>query len=303
MLQRLSSLLVCPRCRGPLAQTADDGRLRCSTCNVGFAVRGNIPRMTEGTEWNDPRMSAEWEAQSRARAQYTDAVSILNRWELQVLPRLVDWLGDVRGPILDVGCGVGHLGSALVALGGPEVELIGTDFQAELLAEVGKGYAGLVEADVHHLPFHDGAFAGIVASNSLHHFPDAERAMSEIARVLKPGGVFVAYDPRFLAPLELLKKRLRRNDKAFTEDHKAFRIDEYRQLLGSSGLQVTDVSCTDPFGILLATGLDYLKAGRLGLADPLARTFASIDRRLAGRAGHTPLGLMLSGRAVKALSA
>lgn len=127
--------------------------------------------------------------------------------------------------------------------------------------------------------------------------------MVEIARVLRPGGVFVAYDPRFLAPLEMLKKRLRKNDPAFTEDHKAFRIDEYRQLLGSSGLSVTDVSCTDPIGILLATGLDYLKAGRFGLADPLARTLATVDRRLAGRAGHTPLGLMLSGRAVKSMSA
>jgi SAM-dependent methyltransferase len=282
-----------------LADVPAAERLRCTTCNVVFAVRGNIPRMTEAADWADPRMSAEWEAQSRARAQYIDNVSILNRWELQVLPRLVDWLGDMHGPILDVGCGVGHLGNALFAAGRSEVELVGTDFQAELLEEVGTGYLGLVEADVHHLPFRDAAFAGIIASNSLHHFPDPERAMSEIARVLRPGGVFVAYDPRFLAPLEALKKRLRRNDRAFTEDHKAFRLDEYRTLLGSSGLCVTEVSCTDPLGILLATGLDYLKAGRFGLAEPLAKTLAKVDRHLAGRARHTPLGLMLSGRAVK----
>lgn len=302
MLEILSSLLVCPRCRGSLSESPDRSTLRCAKCSVDFAVRGNIPRMTDGAEQRDARMSAEWEAQALARPQYTDRVSILNSWELEVLPRFVDWLGDVRGPVLDVGCGVGHLGASLTAIGRTDVQLIGTDFQPELLQEVGSGYLGLLEADVHHLPIRDGAFAGVIASNSLHHFPDPERAMVEIARVLKPGGVFVAYDPRFLAPLEMLKKRLRKNDPAFTEDHKAFRIDEYRQLLGSSGLSVTDVSCTDPIGILMATGLDYLKAGRFGLAAPLAKAFAGVDRRLAGRAGHTPLGLMLSGRAVKSLS-
>jgi len=285
-----------------LADASAEALLRCVGCGATYPVRGNAVFLTDGTERDDPRMSAEWEAQSSARAQYTDPASILNSWELQVLPRLVDWLGEVRGPILDVGCGVGHLGTAMTVVDRKDVELIGTDFQAELLAEVGAGYLGLIQADVHHLPIRDGAFAGVIASNSLHHFPDPARAMSEIARVLRPGGVFVAYDPRFLAPLELLKKRLRRNDRAFTEDHKAFRIAEYRQLLGSSGLAVTDVCCTDPVGILLATGLDYLKVGRLGLAHPLAKVLAKLDRNLAGPIGHTPLGLMLSGRAVKSPS-
>src|SRR5207247_6238262 len=109
-------------------------------------------------------------------------------------------------------------------------------------------YIGLVEGDVHHLPFKDAAFGAAIASNSLHHFPYPEVAMVEIARVLCPGGVLVTYDPRYVTLLEVLKKALRKHDKGFTEDHKAFRVDEYRTLLGSSGLKVTDVRTIDPFG-------------------------------------------------------
>jgi SAM-dependent methyltransferase len=299
MLDAIASSLVCPRCHGPLAQPGDGAMLECQACSVRFSVEGGIPRMSDGAEQRDARMAAEWKAQSHACHQYSDPASILANWEVQVLPQFVDWLGPVDGMVLDVGCGVGHLGRSLAAIGRTDVQLIGTDFQAELLAKVEGGYSALVEADVHHLPFKDGAFAAAVASNSLHHFPDLEQAMREIARVLKPGGVLVSYDPRYITALERLKKRLRRNDQAFTEDHKAFRIDEYHEVLASSGLQVTDVHCIDPFGILLATGLDYFRVGRSGRAAPIAKGLARFDRLVSGRDWHTPLGLMLAGRAVK----
>jgi SAM-dependent methyltransferase len=223
-------------------------------------------------------------------------------WEKHVLPPLVDWIGDAHGTILDVGCGVGRLGAALAELGRRDLELVGADFQGTLIEEARLGYAALVEADVYRLPFRDGAFDAVIASNSLHHFPDVATAMVEIARVLRPTGVLVAYDPRFVTPLEKLKKLLRAHDQSFTKDHKAFRADEYRNLLGSSGLAVTDVRMVDPLGPLLATALDYVKIGRLGVAGVIAKTLATADRLMAGSAGRTPLGLMLAGRAVKQAS-
>jgi SAM-dependent methyltransferase len=258
-------------------------------------VRGEIPRMTDGAESRDEAMQAEWTAQGHAHAIYMDPTFIMNDWERAVLPRLADLLGDAPGVTLDVGCGVGKLGKALTAMGRATGGLIGTDFHGTLLEEVREGYAGLVQADVHHLPFKDGAFAAAITTNALHHFPDPILAMSEIARVLAPGGVLVAYDPRYITPLEKLKKALRKNDSAFTKDHKAFRVDEYRDLLASSGLQVTDVRTVDPLGPLLATGLDYLKIGKLGVALPIAQALANVDRVI----GPNPLGLMLEARAVK----
>ena len=292
----LTSVLACPRCRGTLA---GDDLLTCAGCGAKFPVKGGIPRMTSGAEHADERMAAEWQAQEHAHAIYVDPALIMNDWERAVLPGLADWIGGVDGPVVDVGCGIGKLGTALTRLGRSDLQIIGADFQGTLLEEARDGYAARIEADAHHLPFRDGAFAAAIASNSLHHFPDAEQAMREIARVLRPGGVFVSYDPRYVTPLEKLKKMLRQNDTAFTKDHKAFRVDEYRTLLGSSGLEVTEVKTVDPLGPLLATGLDYLKVGKLGVAPTLAKALVATDRLLSGTGGKTPLGLMLAGRAVK----
>ena len=292
----LTSVLACPRCHGALSGQTE---LRCQTCQLVYPVHDDIPRMTNGTEKQDERMAAEWEAQQHAHAIYVDPEYIMNDWEREVLPQLADWMGSAPGPILDVGCGIGKLGTALTALGRTDLQIIGADFQATLLEEARVGYAARVEADAHHLPFRDQAFVGAIASNSMHHFPDPLVAMAEIARVLKPGGVLVSYDPRYVTPLEKLKKLLRRNDSAFTKDHKAFRVDEYRELLGSSGLQVTEVRTVDPVGPLLATGLDYLKVGKLGVAPRVAKILVATDRLLSGAGGNTPFGLMLAGRAVK----
>ena len=282
---------------------AGDQELRCAACGTSYPIRGGIPRMSDGVKQQDERMAAEWQAQAHAHALYINPAFVMNHWEKQVLPQLFEWVGGVQGTILDVGCGVGMLGTVLAALGRSDVSLLGTDFQGTLLDEARTGYAARVEADVHHLPFRDNSFAAAIASNSLHHFPDPNQAMVEIARVLQPGGVLVTCDPRHLPPLEKLKKLLRRNDEAFTKDHKAFRVDEYRQLLGSSGLSVTDVRTVNPLGPLLATGLDYLKVGRLGFAPAIAKALAATDRIFSGSAGQTPLGLMLAGRAVKRTSA
>jgi SAM-dependent methyltransferase len=296
---KLSSVLACPQCHGTLTGTDE---LFCARCQTRFPIRYGLPRFSDGAKDKDERLAAEWEAQSNAGPHYANPVIIMNRWEEeQVLPHILSQLTDVEGMVLDAGCGVGHLGQSLERVGRANIDLIGTDFQEELLARVTTGYEGLVEADVHNLPFKDGAFSAVLTSNALHHFPDPFRAMVEIARVLKPGGVFVCYDPRFVTPLEMVKKFLRRNDTLFTKDHKSFRVDEYRDLIGSSGLSVTEVKTVDSLAPLVATGLDYLKVGKLGIGPQVAKVLAAIDRLIEGSSGRTPFGLMLVGRAVKPL--
>ena len=48
------------------------------------------------------------------------------------------------------------------------------------------------EGDVQQLPFGDGEFDCAVAAWMLYHVPDVELALDELARVLRPGGRFVA---------------------------------------------------------------------------------------------------------------
>jgi len=91
-------------------------------------------------------------------------------------------------PILDVGCGDGHFGSVLF----PEGADVGLD---PAVAELGEArgravYRLRVAADSGALPFADGGFASVVSNCVFEHIPDIDATIGEIARVLKPGGVF-----------------------------------------------------------------------------------------------------------------
>ena len=56
--------------------------------------------------------------------------------------------------------------------------------------------AGAAQGDALRLPFADGAFDRVIASEVLEHIPDDEAAMAELARVLRPGGTMAVTVPR-----------------------------------------------------------------------------------------------------------
>ncbi|MFI5497530.1 class I SAM-dependent methyltransferase [Nocardia asteroides] len=93
--------------------------------------------------------------------------------------------------VLDLGAGTGKLTGGLIAAG---AEVIAVEPDAEMLAELVRHYpdarasAGTAEA----IPLADGSVDAVVAGQAFHWF-DQERAFPEIARVLRPGGVFAAF--------------------------------------------------------------------------------------------------------------
>jgi SAM-dependent methyltransferase len=110
--------------------------------------------------------------------------------------------------LLDLGCGFGRhafeaarRGAAVVALdaGGDEVAGVRDTFGAMVEAgelEAGTARAGAVQGDALHLPFADGTFDRVIASEVLEHIPDDVAAMAELARVLRPGGTMAVTVPR-----------------------------------------------------------------------------------------------------------
>lgn len=65
---------------------------------------------------------------------------------------------------------------------------------------------GYVALDVHALPFASERFSAVTVIEALHHFPDYDKALREIHRVLKPGGIFYSYEPNALNPLRRLSE-------------------------------------------------------------------------------------------------
>jgi SAM-dependent methyltransferase len=107
-------------------------------------------------------------------------------------------------PVLDVGCGDGHFAS--VAYG--EAIDVGLDPMERDLREAATRrpavYRDLVKASATAMPFPDGTFGTVVSNCVIEHIPDVTATLSEIARVLRPGGTFATTLPSEHYPEYLL---------------------------------------------------------------------------------------------------
>lgn len=98
---------------------------------------------------------------------------------------LVEALGNVRGRVLDIGCGM----QPYRALLGPAVsEYVGLDREGPLSRPTVVGSATA-------LPFDDGHFDAVFSTQVLEHLDRPEEALREAVRVLRPGGTLVLTVP------------------------------------------------------------------------------------------------------------
>ena len=116
--------------------------------------------------------------------------------------------------VLDVGCGPGNLLVAL-SIDTPEL-LVGVDIDAFFLAS-GRSQIGkliepsstdpvLLRASLPILPFADESFDLVTCFLVMPHVPDDKTALTELARVLKPGGILAISGHGFGFPLRYLKR-------------------------------------------------------------------------------------------------
>lgn len=96
--------------------------------------------------------------------------------------------------VLEVGCGNGFVLSRFASKGalvtGVDITPTGVELCKKRFSLFDlKGE--FIVADAQHLPFEDNSFDMICSMGVLHHVPDTEKAVSEIYRVLKPGGRFL----------------------------------------------------------------------------------------------------------------
>jgi 2-polyprenyl-3-methyl-5-hydroxy-6-metoxy-1,4-benzoquinol methylase len=106
---------------------------------------------------------------------------------------VIDQLGRLEGPVLDVGTGQGLLATELARLGASVVS-IDVDAEEQRVGMVNATYEGVAEritfmtADARDLPFVDGAFGTIATLDALHHLADGPTVFSELRRVVRPSG-------------------------------------------------------------------------------------------------------------------
>jgi phosphoethanolamine N-methyltransferase len=103
--------------------------------------------------------------------------------------------------MLDVGCGSGGITLHIARHHLPR-SITGFDVEAPVIREATRRaeQAGLsasvrfVQAPPGRLPFEDGSFDIVFSKDAMVHIPDKDAIFAEIARVLRPGGVFAASD-------------------------------------------------------------------------------------------------------------
>jgi ubiquinone/menaquinone biosynthesis C-methylase UbiE len=96
--------------------------------------------------------------------------------------------------VLDVACGKGY-GTMLLKQKCEEV--IGADLDGRQVRANRErwDYEGFVNADARELPFPDARFDAVVSFETLEHMPDGAPFLTEVRRVLRPGGAFICSTP------------------------------------------------------------------------------------------------------------
>jgi ubiquinone/menaquinone biosynthesis C-methylase UbiE len=123
-----------------------------------------------------------------------------NRWSFylestirETLCRLPIKSGD---SVLDVGCGTGLLLQAVAQLES-RVRMAGVDPTPEMI-EIARGRLApdveLKSGRAEELPFDDGEFSIVVSTSTFHFIREPRKALSEMVRVLEPGGRVVITD-------------------------------------------------------------------------------------------------------------
>lgn len=150
---------------------------------------------------------------------------------------------------IDVGAGAGRhsyealrRGARVTAydLDASELDGVATMFGAlELEGEVPPGGSGEVAVgDVLAMPYADGSFDTVLASEILEHVPEDVRAIEELVRILAPGGTLAVTVPRWLP--EQVCWALSDEYHANEGGHiRIYRADELRAKLEAAGLTFT----------------------------------------------------------------
>lgn len=111
-------------------------------------------------------------------------------WQQKRFAIIVGMLEGQTRSILDVGCGSSKIIQFLPGA-------VGLDFNLRKLRYLRRYHTQLVHGSVFDLPFDDHSFETVVCSQVIEHIPDTTRAVSELLRVLRPGGRLILGTPDY----------------------------------------------------------------------------------------------------------
>ena len=154
----------------------------------------------------------------------------VGRWSRLVAREFANWLGTPPGgEWLDVGCGTGALCEVILQAASPRL-VTGIDpsdgFVEFARHKVTDRRATFQVADAQELPFPDGSFDATVAGLVINFISDQAKAVAEMRRVTRPGGIVAGYVWDYAGEMQMMRRFW---DAAVALDQSATPLDEGRR--------------------------------------------------------------------------
>jgi SAM-dependent methyltransferase len=141
------------------------------------------------------------------------------------------------GRALDLGCGLGGFLPSLAGLG---YEVYGADMDLTSLVHCrDRGFDRVILSDSYSLPFPDDSFDLVAMFDAIEHVEHDDRAMAEVARVLKPGGKVIISVPAY--------QFLFANNDRVAQHYRRYNRTTVRRLFEQAGLRVERNSHSNVF--------------------------------------------------------
>jgi SAM-dependent methyltransferase len=241
-----------------------------------------------GCEIGDRLTSARFDYESKrwGAAELRARPWFMNGLKLRYL---LEDLTAIHGHVLDVGCGAGQVAKA-VKRARPDLDVHACDVSRSAIATASASAEGVEFrlATAERLPFADGELDFVWIFDVLEHVEDPEQVLSEVARVLKPGGGF-----HIVLPLEGQPRTLytlvgcgtRWTAKVRHGGHiQVFSADRFRTMAASCGLPVMRTRWSY-HGLLQVLDLAYFSwLDRRGPVSGSVEDISAARRGLAGAA-------------------
>lgn len=181
--------------------------------------------------------------ETQVEALFSGAAGPMRRRALSLLAKA--WRGrDQRDlKLLDLACGSGSFLLDLKAVF-PRAQVIGLDLSAAYLAEAGRrSCAARIQGMAEQLPFADASLDGITCVFLFHELPPRIRLLvaAEVARVLKPGGVFAFADSVQASDAPKIARLLEAFPAFFHEPfYESYQSTDLTKLFETAGLSFQD---------------------------------------------------------------
>ena len=200
MLNCSINYLRCPDCRGQLTPTT--GNLQCAACQQIYPITDEIPALLANGPGTNDTNNAALDAETGRYPLLMIAFALLARvWLPTERRRLIGRIGLHPGDtVLDHCAGPGGNFPAIYSLIGPRGKLVAMDLsramlkEAQRFARAKKIVADIQQADALKLPYADNCFNAVVHYGAINQFDDKRKAINEMLRVTKPGGVIAILD-------------------------------------------------------------------------------------------------------------